>query len=240
MRGSIRLSATQFSSHDTMRVMGRRAGRSFTSTVGILHDGSGQLGPLAPDHASIYERILAFEQSLFSFAQYDRFQRKIAHGLPNNWHCRAGGRFLYICEDGLVHYCSQQRGRPGIPLEQYTHDHLKREAARPKPCAPFCTISCVHQTAMLDAFREDPRGTLAGMIERRKAPNPVYQPPLMLKVLTWRFSTGASGGCLANWRSTSLARGPEGPIRTGQRVLLYFVIKGETKSYEECAGRRSS
>ena len=38
------------------------------------------------------------------------------------WHCRAGGRFLYICEDGLVHYCSQQRGRPGIPLSQYTRE----------------------------------------------------------------------------------------------------------------------
>ncbi|HSB16690.1 MAG TPA: hypothetical protein VLE22_19720, partial [Bryobacteraceae bacterium] len=71
-----------------------------------------------------------------------------------------------------------------------THDHLKREAARPKPCAPFCTISCVHQTAMLDAFREDPHSTLAGMIERRKAHNPAYQPPLMLKALTWAFLDG--------------------------------------------------
>jgi hypothetical protein len=25
-------------------------------------------------------------------------------------------RYLYICEDGLVHYCSQQRGTPGTPL----------------------------------------------------------------------------------------------------------------------------
>jgi MoaA/NifB/PqqE/SkfB family radical SAM enzyme len=175
---------------DALVIAERARSLGLTSTVGILHDGSGQLGPLAPDHASVYERILTFEQSLFSFAQYDRFQRNIAHGLPNDWHCRAGGRFLYICEDGLVHYCSQQRGRPGIPLEQYTHDHLKREAARPKPCAPFCTISCVHQTAMLDAFREEPRGTLAGMIERRKAHNAAYQPPLLLKVLTWAFLDG--------------------------------------------------
>ncbi len=175
---------------DALTIAERARALGLTSTVGILHDGSGHLRPLAPEHVSIYERILAFEQSLFSFAQYDRFQRNIARGLPNDWHCRAGGRFLYICEDGLVHYCSQQRGHPGIPLEQYTHDHLKREAARPKPCAPFCTISCVHQTEMLDAFREDPRGTLADMIARRTAHNPAYQPPLVLKALTWAFLDG--------------------------------------------------
>ncbi len=43
---------------------------------------------------------------------------------------------------------------------------------------------------MLDAFREDPHGTLAGMIERRKTHNPAYQPPLVLKVMTWAFLDG--------------------------------------------------
>ena len=40
------------------------------------------------------------------------FQENIAQGKPNNWRCRAGSRFLYICEHGLVHYCSQQRAFP--------------------------------------------------------------------------------------------------------------------------------
>ena len=84
------------------------------STVGILHDGDGQLQPLAPDHLAIYRDLLQPDQKMFSFAQYDRFQRNISEGRPNRWHCRAGGRFLYICEDGLVHYCSQQRGHPAI------------------------------------------------------------------------------------------------------------------------------
>ena len=182
---------------DALTVAERARALGLTSTVGLLHDGNGQLRPLAPDHASTYERILAFEQSLFSFAQYDRFQRNIVRGLPNQWHCRAGGRFLYICEDGLVHYCSQQRGHPGIPLAEYTRDHLRREAARPKPCAPFCTISCVHQTAMLDAFREDPRGTLDGMIQRRKAQNPAYRPPPVLRALTWAFLDGRNRRALS-------------------------------------------
>jgi MoaA/NifB/PqqE/SkfB family radical SAM enzyme len=175
---------------DALTIAERARALGLTSTVGILHDGGGHLRPLAPDHACIYERILAFEQSLFSFAQYDRFQRNTARGLPNDWHCRAGGRFLYICENGLVHYCSQQRGHPGIPLEHYTRHHLKQEGARMKPCTPYCTISCVHQAAMLDAFREDPRGTLAGMIERRRQQNPAYRPPRVLKALTWAFLDG--------------------------------------------------
>jgi MoaA/NifB/PqqE/SkfB family radical SAM enzyme len=160
------------------------------STVGILHDGTGQLQPLAPEHLAIYRDLLQPDQKMFSFAQYDRFQRNISEGQPNHWHCRAGGRFLYICEDGLVHYCSQQRGRPGIPLERYTRENLEQEAACEKPCAALCTISCVHQTAMLDAIRENPRQVIAEMIAARQERNPEYRTPAVLHALTWTFLDG--------------------------------------------------
>src|SRR5271170_572079 len=61
---------------------------------------------------------------------------------------RAGNRYLYVCEDGLVHYCSQQRGYPAIPLEKYTRDDLEREYLTRKPCVPYSTISCVHRVAI--------------------------------------------------------------------------------------------
>jgi MoaA/NifB/PqqE/SkfB family radical SAM enzyme len=160
------------------------------STVGILHDGDGQLQPLAADHLAIYRDLLQPDQKMFSFAQYDRFQRNISEGRANRWHCRAGGRFLYICEDGLVHYCSQQRGHPAIPLERYTAEDLRREAAREKTCAPYCTVSCVHQTAMLDAFRERPKQVLSEMIAARQERNPGYRPPALLNALTWTFLDG--------------------------------------------------
>jgi MoaA/NifB/PqqE/SkfB family radical SAM enzyme len=169
-------------------VVGRRARElGFTSTVGILHDHGGQLQALAPEQQSVYDRFRCLETGLFSFAHFDHFQENIGRGLPNDWHCRAGGRFLYICEDGLVHYCSQQRGRPGIPLDQYTLDDIQREAATPKGCAPFCTISCVHQTAMLDDFRERPRETLTGILDRRRALDPRFRPPAVVGVLSWLF-----------------------------------------------------
>jgi MoaA/NifB/PqqE/SkfB family radical SAM enzyme len=175
---------------DARAVAMRARSLGLTSTVGILHDGGGQLQPLAPDHLAVYRDLLEPEQKMFSFAQYDRFQRHISQGLPNRWHCRAGGRFLYICEDGLVHYCSQQRGSPGIPLDRYNREHLEREAAREKSCAPYCTISCVHQTAMLDSFRENPRQVLVEMIAARRERNPGYRPPPLLGALTWMFLDG--------------------------------------------------
>jgi hypothetical protein len=113
---------------DALMVAGRARSLGFTSTVGILRDHSGQLQPLGDTHRGVYEQFMRHKDALFSFAHFDSFQQNISRGLANDWHCRAGGRFLYICEDGLVHYCSQQRGKPGIPLENYGLEDLRREA----------------------------------------------------------------------------------------------------------------
>ena len=169
-------------------MVGQRARElGFGGTVGILHDHTGQLKPLAPEQQAVYERFRKLKGPLFSFAHFDSFQDNISCGTAHQWHCRAGGRFLYICEDGVVHYCSQQRGRPGIPLAEYTREDLIREAATPKGCAPFCTISCVHQTAMLDDFHERPRETLAGILDRRRELDPEFRAPAIVAVLSWLF-----------------------------------------------------
>jgi MoaA/NifB/PqqE/SkfB family radical SAM enzyme len=133
-------------------VVGRRAMElGFTSTVGIIHDGDGQLRPLAKREREVFLEMKKFEKKHFSRINY--FQTKIANGEASKWRCRAGSRYLYICEDGLVHYCSQQRGFPAKPLEEYTLDDIRREYITQKACAPFCTISCVHQISYFDGFR---------------------------------------------------------------------------------------
>jgi hypothetical protein len=53
-----------------------------------------------------------------------------------------------------VHYCSQQRGYPGVPLEDYTPEDMRREYYTKKSCAPYCTVSCVQQVAMIDFWRD--------------------------------------------------------------------------------------
>lgn len=132
--------------------VGRRAMElGFTSTVGIIHDGDGQLRPLAEREREVFLEMKGFEKKHFSRLNY--FQDNIANGKPSNWRCRAGARYLYICEDGLVHYCSQQRGFPGKPLEDYTLSDIRREYYTEKSCAPLCTVSCVHQISYFDFFR---------------------------------------------------------------------------------------
>ena len=132
--------------------VGRRALElGFTSTVGIIHNGDGQLLPLAEEERSVYSQMRAMEKA--SYARINYFQDNIAHGRPNHWRCRSGARYLYICEDGLVHYCSQQRGYPAKPLAEYTVADIKREYRTEKSCAPQCTVSCVHQVSYLDFWR---------------------------------------------------------------------------------------
>jgi MoaA/NifB/PqqE/SkfB family radical SAM enzyme len=137
---------------DDALVVGRRALElGFSATVGIIHDGDGQLRPLGERERAVYHEMKALENR--HFARLNYFQDAIAQGKSNNWRCRAGARYMYICEDGLVHYCSQQRGYPAKPLDQYTRADIRREYLTEKSCAPYCTVSCVHYVSYFDFFR---------------------------------------------------------------------------------------
>jgi MoaA/NifB/PqqE/SkfB family radical SAM enzyme len=137
---------------DALTVARRAVKHGFTSTVGIIHDGKGHLSALSSEEKEIYRQVRQLGKK--GYAQLTKyFQENLVDGKPNNWRCRAGARYLYICEDGLAHYCSQQRGYPGIPLEEYSVEDIRREFLTRKECAPFCTISCVHHASLLDFWR---------------------------------------------------------------------------------------
>jgi len=133
-------------------VVGRRAIElGFSTTVGVIHDGVGSLKPLGEREQHVFHEMKKLNKE--DYARLDWFQYNLAQGRPNEWRCRAGARYLYICEDGLVHYCSQQRGYPGIPLADYTMKDFEREYNTEKPCAPLCTVACSHKVAILDNWR---------------------------------------------------------------------------------------
>ena len=136
---------------DALVVAHRAVELGFGSTLGIIHDHSGQLKPLSGVEEEVYKKLRRYGKKKFGWL--NNFQDDLAYGRPHNWRCRAGARYLYICEDGLVHYCSQQRGYPAIPLEEYTLEHIAREFNNEKPCAKYCTIACVQQVAMMDNWR---------------------------------------------------------------------------------------
>src|SRR5450755_4585410 len=161
-----------------LQIAHRAVELGFTSTVGIIHDGNGQLKGLNPRQIEIFEEIMSLGKS--SFSRFNDFQHNVARGKEHHWRCRSGSRYLYICEDGLVHWCSQQRGYPGIPLAQYTREMRHNECATKKFCAPRCTVSCVQQVAILDNWR-DPQ-TRKPSIKKPKAAPPPAVPPQLVQI----------------------------------------------------------
>ena len=142
---------------DALTVAKRAVEFGFGSTLGIIHDGSGQLKPLSGKEAEVYQQLRRFGKKKFGWL--NQFQDNLAAGRENNWRCRAGARYLYICEDGLVHYCSQQRGYPGIPLAT---PRRPAGAARPGNARRRCAI------ARRRARRPGPAGAGASRRVRRR------------------------------------------------------------------------
>jgi MoaA/NifB/PqqE/SkfB family radical SAM enzyme len=136
---------------DAVTVAKRAVELGFTSSVGIIHDSDGQLQPLSEEEQKIF--LTVRDMGKKNYVRMNYFQDNIAAGRENKWKCRSGARYLYVCEDGLVHYCSQQRGYPATPLERYTVEDIRREFITEKGCAPRCTVACVHYTSYMDFWR---------------------------------------------------------------------------------------
>ena len=149
---------------DALTIGYRAVELGFASSLGIIHDGLGTMKPLQGKEREVYLEMKHLGKKGHTRVNY--FQDNLVDGKPNNWRCRAGARYLYICEDGLVHYCSQQRGYPGIPLEKYTFDDMRREYLTKKACADYCTIACVHQVATFDFWRDPQTLGVKGAVRR--------------------------------------------------------------------------
>ncbi len=137
---------------DALTIAKRAVELGFSSTVGVIHDGEGLLKGLSDHEKKVYKQVKSLGTR--SYARWNWFQDNLAEGEEYNWKCRAGARYLYIDEAGMVHWCSQQRGTPGIPLMDYTREDMNREYITENCCAPTCTIQCVHQVGHLDAWRD--------------------------------------------------------------------------------------
>lgn len=143
---------------DVLRIVRRARALGLSGTLGIIHDDSGQLLPLGPEELDIYNEFT--QHSSLALRIFTRFKDKLVLGATNDWRCRAGARYLYVCEDGLVHFCSQQRGHPAIPLADYGRSHIEHAFHLEKPCAPYCTIGCAHAVAPVDYWRGPQTGVV--------------------------------------------------------------------------------
>jgi MoaA/NifB/PqqE/SkfB family radical SAM enzyme len=137
---------------DALEVARRTHELGFMASLAVVHDSEGQIKPMGPREEAVYVHLKKQGGREFTGLNAS-FQDNLAKGLPNAWRCRAGARYLYVDEFGLVHYCAQQRGYPAIPVVEYTKEHVRRAFNAEKPCAPYCGLNCVHQVALLDNWR---------------------------------------------------------------------------------------
>lgn len=146
---------------DALLIALRAISLGFASTIGIIHDGEGHVKPLTEEEKFVYEEVRRLSRgnlvrrffNPIEWRFFNKFQENLIDGRPNEWRCRAGARYLYICEHGKVQRCSQHRCTPNILLSDYTVEDFEREYNAEKYCAPYCTIGCVQRTAILDNWR---------------------------------------------------------------------------------------
>lgn len=140
---------------ETRSVVAEARKMGFYMSVGLLHDGNGQLdkGQVGDEGLELYEEIRSKSRRIFFHRFGEGWERRLLRDGKAPWRCRAGSRYLYIDEAGLVSYCSQRRGDPGIPLLEYTEQDLQREFFRRKGCESSCTIGCVRRASAIDEWR---------------------------------------------------------------------------------------
>ncbi len=127
----------------------------FYMTVGLLHDHVGQIDPglIGDILPEFYEemRLLCHKSVFHQFGE--GWEQKMLRDGRAPWKCRAGARYLYVDEAGVVSYCSQRRNEPGLQILEYTRADLVRAYHTPKGCEDTCTIACVRRASSFDEWR---------------------------------------------------------------------------------------
>jgi len=129
---------------DALVISKRALELGFSNTIGIIHDGSGQLKPLLPRKAKIYFEVRNLERR--NYSRFNQFQEAIAQGKPNDCVAAPDRATLHLRRrPGAL--LLQQRGFPGVPIAEYTTEDVKREFLTAKSCSPNCTIAASTRSA---------------------------------------------------------------------------------------------
>jgi MoaA/NifB/PqqE/SkfB family radical SAM enzyme len=121
--------------------------------VQLVHDGHGQLA-LSPEQTQEYAVVKRTIGKRFTESGDYREKLMTRGGAP--FKCRAGSRYLYVDEHGIVRWCSQTRDLWGVPLAEYSLAELKRQFATQKDCSTGCTVGCVRNSSAPDRLRGQP------------------------------------------------------------------------------------
>ncbi len=133
----------------------------FDSNCSLVRDETGALIDPDPETRAAYDEIRDLGKRLPSFLDDDYTQKLLDHG-SMDWKCRAGARTFLVDEHGKVHLCQpRMEAGGGIPLLEYTAEHIRQAFYSPKPCASKCPIAYAHHASTLDGWRSQKGEPLA-------------------------------------------------------------------------------
>lgn len=120
----------------------------FVVTIDLLHDSHGTIQIAGESYQDLWRQWYVDRTPQASLDQ--DYGAELIAGRRPAWRCRAGSRFLYVDEFGLVQFCSAQRGRLNKPLAEYTRRDLRAHAQTYKGCERGCALLCVYRVSALD------------------------------------------------------------------------------------------
>jgi MoaA/NifB/PqqE/SkfB family radical SAM enzyme len=135
---------------EALEVVRFTQGLGLTPRIILLHDGVGRLRLSPAELAAFLEVKRLLGRHGREAADYR--ERLIEDGAAP-FRCRAGARYLYVDELGVVHWCSQTRGQFSKDLLEYGLEELEQQFHAAKPCADACTVGCARSASAYDGWR---------------------------------------------------------------------------------------
>jgi MoaA/NifB/PqqE/SkfB family radical SAM enzyme len=124
--------------------------KGFRPRVLLIHGPDGQV-KLNAEELKVYERIKKIIPK--HFYEISDYRDRIVRTGTAPFKCRAGSRYLYVDENGLVSWCSQTRDAFSKPILDYTEADLKEQFYTYKSCQDRCTLGCVRSSSAYDNWR---------------------------------------------------------------------------------------
>ncbi len=120
----------------------------FARSVNLVHDEHGQVQVQGRDYLDKWHAHFLSGKALSFFEK--SYGAKLLKGERPVWRCRAGSRYLYIDEFGMVQFCSAKRGQLNQPILSFRMADLRRHASTYKGCESGCSIFCAYRASMPD------------------------------------------------------------------------------------------
>jgi MoaA/NifB/PqqE/SkfB family radical SAM enzyme len=128
----------------------------FRPRVLLIHGPDGQV-KLNEEELKAYHAIKKIIPR--HFYEISDYRDRIIHEGAAPYKCRAGSRYLYVDENGIVTWCSQTRDAFRKDLMEYTYADLKEQFYAYKSCHAQCTLGCVRSSSAYDNWRGQDRPT---------------------------------------------------------------------------------